>query len=71
MSNSNSNMYIPFGWAGYIPYPTQIELDESDAAIAKDDRDGCVCKSCKDFYQYAVANQDDKSFICYGCRHGY
>lgn len=55
--------YNPFG---YIP-PT---VDESTEEI-KDDRDGCTCKKCKEFYPYAESNQKDKSFVCYSCRNGY
>lgn len=34
----------------------------------KINKDGCTCKKCKEFYQYAEANQDDGTLICYGCR---
>lgn len=32
---------------------------------------GCSCKKCNDFNEYAEANQDDGTFICFGCRRGY
>lgn len=30
--------------------------------------DGMPCKICKEFYQYAEANQPDETLICYACR---
>jgi hypothetical protein len=71
MSNNNfisvpiSGWIVPWISTGYIP------SDETESEEIKDDRDGRVCVKCKDFYPYAISNQSDKSFICYGCRHGY
>lgn len=31
--------------------------------------DGLYCINCGDFSEYAEANQDDGSLICYACRH--
>jgi len=31
--------------------------------------DGMFCKTCNNFYQFAEANQDDGSLICYSCLH--
>lgn len=50
----------------------QISLPDIDLAVPVDkkkkDSDGCTCKKCKEFYQYAEPNQEDGSLICYGCR---
>lgn len=50
----------------------QISFDDIDLAVPVDekkkDSDGCTCKKCKEFYQYAEPNQEDGTLICYGCR---
>lgn len=50
----------------------QISFDDIDLAVPVDKKkevsDGCFCKKCKEFYQYAEPNQDDDTLICYGCR---
>jgi hypothetical protein len=33
--------------------------------------DGCTCKKCKEFFEYAEPNQEDGSLICWACRHGF
>lgn len=40
-------------------------------AKKKPEEDGCVCKKCKQFYQYAEPNQEDGTLICYSCRQGW
>lgn len=38
----------------------------------KRERDGCDCLRCKNFFEYAEPNQEDEeTFICYGCRTGF
>lgn len=37
----------------------------------KKNSDGCVCKKCKEFFEYAESNQPDGSLICWACKHGY
>ena len=32
---------------------------------------GMVCKSCKNYNEYAEPNQNDGTFRCYGCRTGW
>lgn len=53
-------------------YPSQITFDDIDLAVPveekKEKSDGCTCKKCKEFYQYAEPNQEDGTLICYGCR---
>jgi len=55
------------------PYPIQflnIQLDlEFDKSTPVEESIGCFCKKCKNFNEYASPNQDDKTFICYACRH--
>ena len=50
----------------------QISFDDIDLAVPveekKKDSDGCTCKKCKEYYQYAEPNQEDGTLICYGCR---
>ena len=55
---------IPCGAWGYISLG---DLKEKK----KNDRDGCDCKKCKEFYPYAEPNQEDGTLICYKCRHGW
>jgi hypothetical protein len=65
--NINQNVLSYNPW-GYVPPAMMDEYFEPQTP--KDGRDGCVCKSCKEFMQYAEPNQEDKSFICYKCRNG-
>jgi len=30
--------------------------------------DGCACKKCKNFYQFAEPNHDDGTLTCWSCR---
>ena len=59
---------IPSGWWGYA---STIPKPEEPAAKKKDNRDGCDCKKCKEFYPYAEPNQEDGTLICYRCRMGW
>src|SRR5579885_3678378 len=52
---------IPFGGFGYIP----ATIPQPEPAKKKDNRDGCDCKKCKEFYPYAEPNQEDGTLICY------
>ncbi len=66
--NTGSFM-MPF-FPGFNYNPTGCPPEESSEI--KDDRDGCICNKCREFYAYAEPNQEDKkTFICYSCRHGY
>lgn len=73
-TNQKANTFnfanIPMGgfftWNPFIPYQT-----DPDNAESKDERDGCTCTKCKNFSPYATPNQEDKSFVCFGCRNGY
>lgn len=31
--------------------------------------DGMFCKKCQTFYDFAEANQEDGTLLCYSCRH--
>ncbi len=39
-----------------------------DSPKENDGMDGCFCKKCKEFFQYARPNQKDGTLICYSCR---
>lgn len=49
---------------------TEAEPAEK-ATDKKQNKDGCNCKKCKEFYPYAEPNQDDGTLICYSCRKGW
>ncbi len=75
-SCSPANGQQSFKWVTIAPAcPTQVasiningvkKLDKKT-----DDRDGCDCKKCGDFYKYAEPNQSDGTLICYKCRMGW
>jgi len=75
-----SNIYTPGTWIT-IPWPTIIAAPTSDPQIMeidpvyepkkKNHSDGCSCRKCKTFYPYAEPPENEKEFICWGCRHGY
>lgn len=50
-------------------------LFDIDLAVPVDEKekksDGCSCKKCKEFFEYAEPNQEDGTLICWACRHGY
>lgn len=68
-SSGNFTITISQGWFSVGPWPTSIA--ESAKEQKKDNRDGCSCKKCKEFYPYSEPNQEDGTLICYACRHGY
>lgn len=66
-----------FPWGGWWTYIdtgiTHVIPDlpsESDKNL-EDIKDGCVCKKCDKFYEYAIPNQRDGTLICYSCRIGW
>lgn len=79
-NNGSANTCNPWTTTTYIPnvvytWPFTIQPVAQPASPAqcqpsekKKDKDGCECKKCKEFYQYAEPNQDDGTLICYGCR---
>lgn len=78
-SSKNSNTFpLPNGTLVTIPYhgwyfniPITAPSSEKIKAEKKDDRDGCDCVKCKEFYPFAEPNQDDGTLICFSCRNGY
>jgi hypothetical protein len=56
---------------GNDPCP-QLSFDDIELAVPVEEKkkksDGCSCRKCKEYYQYAEPNQDDGTLICYGCR---
>lgn len=53
----------------------QYTIDGIDWAVPVDEKknksEGCSCKKCKEFFEYAEPNQEDGTLICWACRHGY
>lgn len=82
MSNNNANNCSGTSWTGNTivwtgtisggswSIPISSTFDPAPEA-KKENKDGCNCKKCKEFYPYAEPNQDDGTLICYSCRHGY
>jgi hypothetical protein len=78
---------IPTGNSNYIPgqYYTIVvgggggggaavaaPASEEVTPVEKEkDSGGCLCKKCKEFYDFAEPNQEDGTLICWSCRHGY
>lgn len=63
---------IPYhGWYYNIAIPNPPLSQEKVKAEKKDDRDGCDCVKCKEFYPFAEPNQEDGTLICFSCRNGY
>ncbi len=54
------------GWITYFPTSNSQEIK-----IEEKENNGCTCKKCDNFYEFAEPNQEDKTFICWACRHGY
>lgn len=55
-----------YGWFYYPGIP-----DEEIKKEQSDNKDGMICKTCKELYQFAEPNQSDGTLICWACRHGY
>lgn len=62
---------VTIGTGGWFTVPIFYPEPAPVKEKKKDDRDGCDCKKCKEFYPYAEPNQEDGTLICYACRHGY
>lgn len=59
-----------------VPTGTQqqftIEGIDWAVPVEKENKsDGCSCKKCEEFFEYAEPNQEDGTLICWACRHGY
>ncbi len=63
---------ITVGGGGGGGGASQISFGDIEWAVPVEEKivnsDGCFCKKCKEFYQYAEPNQTDGTLICYGCR---
>lgn len=77
-SNANNSVHIPatpstngqvlsYTGSGWIPF-TIISPSVPNEPVKQAVSAGCSCSKCKDFNEYAEANQPDGSFICYACR---
>jgi hypothetical protein len=58
VTTTGANPFIGIDWA--------VPVEEK-----KKKSDGCTCKKCKEFFEYAEPNQEDGTLICWACRHGY
>lgn len=47
---------------------TIIFISENLISNVREGMDGMPCKICGEFCQFAVANQEDNTFICFSCR---
>lgn len=57
-----------FDWGNYT-HPDDV-IDSKPIKKGKDrDVDGCFCKLCKEFYQFAESNQSDGTLICWSCKN--
>lgn len=71
VTNAGQWITISVPYTNTIGMPV-IELDLPQEADEKSgNSDGCACKKCKTFYEYAEPNQDDGTLICWACRHNY
>ena len=53
----------PANWPA--PQNFKLNLDTGKASYTGT---GCVCKKCNTSNEYAAPNQDDGTYICFGCR---
>jgi hypothetical protein len=64
-----SNSYLMFTGSGLVwTTPTSVESKKEETKRVKREPDGCACKKCHEFYQFAEPNQEDGTLICYSCR---
>lgn len=64
-------MSVPVGKGWNSPSSSNLPVIDLNIDLPED-RDGLPCIKCKEFYPYAVANQEDgKTLICFACRNGY
>lgn len=75
-TNGGQWITVPNPWVGgTITVGPQISFDDIDLAVPVEEKenksDGCSCKKCKEFFEYAEPNQEDGTLICWACRHGY
>jgi hypothetical protein len=73
-----SNPSSPGILHGYYPINFAIGISGGKVIITPveeedevDILDGCICKSCGEFYQFAEPNQIDGTLVCWSCRNYY
>ena len=66
-SPSVENNYIPT--QGQYTFGKSVKRTLVVANQIDGDMDGFPCKVCKNFFQYAVPNQNDGTLICWSCRN--
>ena len=75
--NSTGTIWItigPNGTSEVVPGPTPDDVSDWDLAVPvekKLNKDGCRCRKCKNHFEFAEANQEDGTFLCFTCRRGY
>lgn len=66
---SNAPQVFTFTYSGATRIGGTVQ-EFADPEEKKPESKGCLCKKCNDFNEYAEPNQEDGTFICYGCRRG-
>lgn len=51
-----------------LPDKGTIFYLENTEEIKNNYSEGCTCEKCGQFNEYAEPNQNNNSFICFGCR---
>jgi len=69
LSGGNITTYVP-QWIT-VPIPIPVPAGAVSATEKKKDSDGCTCKKCKEFFEFAEPNQEDGTLVCWSCRHGW
>jgi hypothetical protein len=60
------------GWVMPYIFPNDFTVAPTEPAdTKKKEMDGCFCKKCHNFYEYAEPNQYDGTLICWACRNGW
>jgi len=52
-------------------FPAEIIiLTDGEQIIKNNSANGCTCRKCGNFNEYAEPNQQDGTFVCFGCKSG-
>ena len=46
-----------------------VIADQEAAEIKNNSSNGCTCRECGNYNEYAIPNQVDGSFVCFSCRN--
>jgi hypothetical protein len=58
----------PLPTGGPIYWIGPLELT---AGIKNNSDDGCTCRNCGQYNEFAEPNQADGTFLCFACKNGY